>query len=370
MFLDKIELINFRLHKRSNIKFSEKLNYIVGGNGQGKTTILEGIYYLCTTKNLNQSSESDAVLFGENYFEISGAFKDLTENKLKINYSLESNKKYLFLDSKQFYRAASVIGKFPVVTLTQSDHAITLGSPSERRKFIDSVIAQSSEVYLKTLIEYNKTLRQRSSLLSQIKETRNKNLFEQLDAWTESLILSGTELVRRRVKFIKRFNEYIRGSYFKVMENKEIPQIEYTFMREDNPDLVEDVFRQSLNELREMELRRATNLVGPHRDDFVFRINERELKKFGSQGQHKTFQIALRFGEFFFLKEELNKTPIFLMDDVFGELDTYRASRISEYLKEVGQAFITITDFSNLEYLHRTEDDLKIIVDHGSVRYD
>jgi DNA replication and repair protein RecF len=370
MFLDNIELLNFRLHKRSKIKFSEKLNYIVGGNGQGKTTILEGIYYLCTTKSLNQASESDAVMFGENYFEINGAFKDLTDNKLKINYSIESNKKCLFLDNKQFYRAASVIGKFPVVTLTQSDHAITLGSPSDRRKFIDSVIAQSSEVYLKTLIEYNKTLRQRSSLLSQIKETRSSKHFEQLDAWTDALVKLGTELVKRRIKFINRFNEYIRGSYFKVMENKEVPQIEYNFMGEDNPEIIYDVFLQSLSELREAELRRAANLAGPHRDDFIFRINDKELKKFGSQGQHKTFQIALRFGEFFFLKEELNKTPIFLMDDVFGELDAYRAKRISEYLKEIGQAFITITDFSNLDYLHRADDDLKIVVENGAVGYD
>ncbi len=370
MFLDNIELINFRLHKHSNLKFSEKLNYIVGGNGQGKTTILEGIYYLCTTKNINQASENDVIMFGEKYFEINGVFKDLTENKLKINYNLESNKKYLFLDSKQFYRAASVIGKFPVVTLTQSDHAITLGSPSERRKFVDSVIAQSSEVYLKILIEYNKTLRQRSSLLSQIKETRSNNLFEQLDAWTDALLKSGTELVKRRISFIKRFNEYICESYFKIMENKEIPHIEYKFLGEENTETISELFRQSLTELREMELRRGTNLVGPHRDDFIFRINDKELKKFGSQGQHKTFQIALRFGEFFFLKEELNKTPIFLMDDVFGELDVYRASRISEYLKEIGQAFITITDFSNLEYLHRAEDDLKIVVENGAAKYD
>ncbi|MBL1214383.1 MAG: DNA replication and repair protein RecF [Ignavibacteriae bacterium] len=370
MFLDKIELINFRLHKHTNLNFSENLNYIVGGNGQGKTTILEGIYYLCTTRNINQASDSDVVMFGENYFEINGVFKDLTQNKLKINFSLEANKKYLYLDNKQFYRASSVIGKFPVVTLTQSDHAITLGSPAERRKFIDSVIAQSSEVYLKTLIDYNKTLRQRSSLLSQIKESGNRSLLTQLDAWTDALVEAGTELVKRRKVFIEKFNEFIRESYFKVMENKEVPHIEYSFLDEDDPDKIGDVYKQAIAEMREQELRRATNLVGPHRDDFIFRINDNELKKFGSQGQHKTFQIALRFGEFFFLKEVLNKTPIFLMDDVFGELDVYRASKISRYLKEIGQAFITITDFSNLDYLHRSEDDYKLIVENGSVKYD
>jgi len=175
MVLKQIELQNFRLHKSTSLKFSDRLNLIIGGNGQGKTSILEAIYYLCTTKNLNLASESDVVMFGEQYFDAKGKFFDLTENVSRIYFDSTKNRKIFFLNDKQIFNGSAIIGKFPIVSLIQSDHAITLGSPSDRRRFVDSVISQSSHAYLEILLEYNKTLRQRSSLLSQIKENRNKN---------------------------------------------------------------------------------------------------------------------------------------------------------------------------------------------------
>ncbi|MBU2491043.1 MAG: DNA replication and repair protein RecF [Bacteroidetes bacterium] len=369
MILNNIELTNFRLHINTVLNFSDKLNYIVGGNGQGKTTILEAIYYLCTTKNLNQSPDSEALTFNESYFELTGKFKDLTEEKSRLVYSVETNKKTCFINEKQFYKASLIIGKFPVVTLTQSDHSITFGSPADRRKFIDSVISQSSETYLKILLDYNKTLRQRSSLLSLLKESREKSLFDEFDAWTETLIKTGAEIVKHRINFLNEFSEYVKNSFVKIMEGSESPEIEYYFLGDNKTDKVEENFRREIKNRRNDELIRATNLVGPHRDDFVFKISGFELRKYGSQGQHKTFQIALRFGEFFFLKDVLGKTPVFLMDDIFGELDTYRSQKISGYLREVGQAFITMTDFNNIESLHISEKDKIIKVEKGAVAY-
>lgn len=370
MVLKELELKNFRLHKNTVLKFSENLNYIIGGNGQGKTTILEAIYYLCTTKSLGQSLDKEAVNFEENYFEIKGKFSDKTDNKVKVQYSLENNKKSTFINDKYLGKASELIGKFPVVTLVQSDHAITLGSPSERRKFVDSVISQSNETYLKFLIEYNRTLRQRSSLLSQIKDGYNSVLMDQLEAWTESLIKAGTEIIKHRIKFCTEFIDYVCLAYEKVMKGREKPAIEYLFL-ENGGDVekIEEIFREKILLERNNELRRTVNLVGPHRDDFLFTINNMELRKYGSQGQHKTFQIALRFGEFFYIKDKLNKTPVFLMDDVFGELDTERALKISEYLNEVGQAFITMTDFGRLESINKRENDLVLRVDKGTVNF-
>jgi len=369
MILNSIDLINFRLHRNTKLEFSDKLNYIVGGNGQGKTTILEAIYYLCTTKSLNLSSDSEAVTFDEQFFEIFGKFRDLTDNRVSIRYQTDQNKKFIYVDDKQIYRASAVIGKFPVVTLIQSDHYITLGAPAERRKFVDSVISQASETYLKILIDYNKTLRQRSSLLSQIKETNNKNLFPQLNAWTDTLVSVGTEIIKHRIEFVERFKEYLKISYNKVMLGKEEPSIQYDYMNGKDKKTIEDKFRDSLNEVRDAELRRATNLVGPHREDFRFFINNMELKKYGSQGQHKTFQIALRYGQFFYLKDALGKTPIFLMDDIFGELDANRVNRISAFLKEIGQAFITLTDFSNFSHITKSDNDLLVKIENGNSQY-
>lgn len=369
MILKSIELRNFRLHKNTHISFSDRLNYIIGGNGQGKTTILEAVYFLCTTKSINQASDSDVVNFKEKEFQITGFFSDLTDNKVRFFYNMDNPRKNYFLDEKQIYRSSSVIGKFPVVTLTQSDHSITAGSPSERRKLVDSIISQASSTYLTILLEYNKTLRQRSALLSQIRETRNPALYEQLDAWTDSLIISGSEIIKHRKQFVSEFENYVRQAYKRIMGSEEIPVIEYSYLNGIKSDKIKDEFEKQIANKRNDELNRASNLIGPHRDDFIFKTNNNELRKFGSQGQHKTFQIALRFAQFFYMKDALGKSPIFLLDDVFGELDSFRASKISEFLQEVGQALITLTDFSKIENLHKNETDNVIKVNNGTIAY-
>lgn len=371
MILKELIISNFRLHENTVLKFSDKLNYIVGGNGQGKTTILEAIYYLCTTRNLNQALDKEVVSFNKDNFQVKGRFKEKVENKVELHFSKETNRKTTTIDEKNVGRAADLIGKFPVVTLVQSDHAITMGSPAERRKFVDSVISQSNETYLKTLIDYNKILKQRSQLLSDIRERYDQSLIMQLDAWTDTLAKTGAELIKHRIEFCNEFEEYLKESYAKVMGEAEQPGIEYLFFANElDVNQIEEKFAEQLKEERDNEIRRGTNLIGPHRDDFLFTINGMELRKFGSQGQHKTFQIALRFGEFFFIKEKQGNTPLFLMDDVFGELDTYRAQKISDYLNEIGQAFITMTDFGRIEQLINGEDDFVIKVENGKATYE
>jgi DNA replication and repair protein RecF len=376
MILSSINLKNFRSHKEIQLKFSGSLNYIVGGTGQGKTSILEAIYYLCTTRSNSSKSDSEVVRFNENEFEIKGFFnsKAGVRSEARVYYSLIENKKYYYQNSKHLNRAADVIGKYPVVLLTPSDHSITQGSPGERRKFVDSVISQASESYLENLLDYNRTLRHRSSLLSSIKENRNRNSSEELDAWSAKLIQAGSGLIRSRIKFVNEFDEYISGSYKRIMEDSELPKIKYIYLGNGNAGLngnkeIEAVFGELLSERREEEIRRGINLVGPHRDDFIFEINDLNLKMFGSQGQHKTFQVVLRFAEFFYLREITGKAPIFLLDDVFGELDASRSMKISEYLREVGQAFITITDFANFSFLMRTDDDSIIKLNKGEAVY-
>jgi len=369
MVLNYLELTNFRLHRHSKINFSKQLNYIVGGNGQGKTSLLEAIYYLCTSKNLNQSKDQEVVSFDESFFNVKGKFSDLINNSVELIYSSTENKKSINMDEKNIKKASDLIGKFPVVALTPTDHSITKGAPADRRKFIDSVISQASKTYLNILIDYNKILRQRSALLNQIRENRNPLLLDQLETWTESLINLGSEIIEHRIKFIKTFGEYIRESYKTIMDSVETPTIEYKYLDENNSEEISEVFKAELAKLRNQEIIRAKNLVGPHRDEFLFKINNLDLRKYGSQGQHKTFQIALRFGEFFYLKDTMGKTPIFLLDDVFGELDAFRANKISEFMKKVGQAFITLTDFSNFEYLTKSSDDIILNIKDGQVSY-
>lgn len=369
MTLKNLSLKNFRIHKKSDITFSNNLNFIVGGNGQGKTSILEAIYIMCTTKNFKASSDSELTRFGGNEFEIDGKFEDLTEDIIRIYFNKSDNKRYYFQNGKQLNRNAEIIGKFPIVLLTPEDHSLTQGYPAERRKFVDSVICQASELYLSSLLDYNKTLRQRSNLLFRLNENYSSSLIDQLEAWDEKLINTGTELIRFRMKFVLEFEKYVEESFRFIVDDSEKPVIKYDYLNSYSGDSIEEMFKKLLIEKKDEEIRRRSNLVGPHRDDFIFLINENELKIFGSQGQHKTFQVALRFAQYFYLKDKIGRLPIFLLDDVFGELDSKRAIRISQYLKQVGQAFITITDFANFSFLHKEEDDAKLLISNGEVSY-
>lgn len=368
MILTGLSLRNFRIHKNIILNFSETLNYIVGGNGRGKTSVLEAAYYLCTTKSFN-SKDYEAVNFESDDFEIKGNFKDITEDKARLYFSALENRKYYFKNEKLISKSSQVIGSFPVVILTPADHSITQGAPAERRKFVDSVISQASSTYLELLLDYNRTLKQRSAVLTLLKERRNRQLENELDAWNEKLVDTGSELINHRKNFLNSFNTYIIEAYDKIVEQKEIPSIKYMFLDVTETNDIKNLFTNLLGDKKEEEIRRAVNLVGPHKDDFIFSINDINLRTFGSQGQHKTFQTALRFAEFFYLKNATGKTPIFLLDDVFGELDAYRANKISDYLKEVGQAFITLTDFADFSFLKKTGNDVVIKINDDEIIY-
>lgn len=369
MILTSVSLKDFRSHLNSSINFSNGLNYIIGGNGQGKTSILEAVYYLCTTKSNLSRSDSEAIRFNQDAFQITGRFNDMIKDEVKIIFSSTENKKFYYLNNKLLNRASDIIGRFPVVVLTPSDHAITQGPPAERRKLVDSIIAQASSNYLNNIIDYNKTLRQRSALLYKLRETRRTSDYTELESWTEKLISTGTEIIIYRKKFILEYSEYLIQSYSQIMNDLETPSIKYSFLEEYDGDDIKKKFESLITSRREEEIRRGVNLVGPHRDDFILEINGYNIKSFGSQGQNKTFQTAMRFAEFFYLKDVSDKTPIFLLDDVFGELDAFRAIKISEYLRKVGQAIITLTDFANFTFFSKEVNDSIIKLHDNKISY-
>jgi DNA replication and repair protein RecF len=365
MALDRITLKNFKIHRSTELDFSGRLNFIVGGNGQGKTTILEAIYFLCTTKGFKNLSDQECLHFGESAFEMAGSFSGGNNHKVRVYYAPAEGKRSYFLDGKAIHRAANIIGKFPVVLLTPEDHSLTQGSPTGRRKFIDSILSQASEYYLDCLLDYNKVIKQRSALLSLMKEQPRKEYFTQLEVWDDKLVSRGTEIINRRTQFISEFAAYIKTAYTRILPDAEIPEIQYEPLPGISGEIDTAQFRRCLEERRNEEIRRVLNLTGPHRDDFVFEVNEKNLKTYGSQGQHKTFQVALRFAQFYYLMDRTGVQPVFLLDDAYSELDKQRARHISEFLNDVGQAFITMTDFSNYEFLVNQNSDQIIYVEAG-----
>lgn len=375
MTLKSLALNNFRLYNNTKIDFSPNINYLIGGNGQGKTSLLEAIYFMCTTKNFKSAADSELLKFSGVEYSVEGLFSNITDDSVRIYYSALENKRTYSLNNKIVSRTSEVIGRFPIVLLTPQDHAITQGTPADRRKFFDSVISQSGSNYLLNLIEYGKILKNRSSLLNTITYFLRNDLLEELDAWDQKLVSVGSAIIIQRQKFTKEFLPFFFDAFKSVTKKDDIPGIKYSFLNnnispnESASDMIEEKFRTMLKQKRDEELKRVMNLVGPHRDEFVFTLNNNHLRTFGSQGEHKTFQVALRFAQYFYLREKLNRTPIILLDDVFGELEAKRASAISDHLQDLGQTFVTLTDFSNFSLFEKKSNNLIINIKDGTANY-
>jgi DNA replication and repair protein RecF len=230
----------------------------------------------------------------------------LTNDNVQINYSSNENKKVYLLNNKQISRFSKIIGSFPVVLLSPADHSITQGYPAERRRFVDSVISQGSKTYLNLLIEYNRTLKQRAYLLNRIKENNSKDISE-LGAWNEKIIHAGVEIIKHRKEFISEFESYIRESYQKILYNREEPKIHYYFLEGKCQGNLENCFEQLIRQRTEDEIRRGTNLVGPHRDDFMFDINGISLKVVDPGGTNFSERAKICG----VLYHQQNKLPIF-----------------------------------------------------------
>jgi DNA replication and repair protein RecF len=350
MKLQLVRLQNFRNHTDTTLDCTEGCNLIVGDNGQGKTNLLEAIAYLSLTKSVFGSSDSTVLSIGSDFFELEGRFQSDAgiETSVRDAYAV-AEEKSVTIDGERVERFSDVIGLFPIVTLFPEHHAITIGAPADRRKFIDFVLSQASKSYLLDVMEYKRVLKQRNRVLQDLRGTRN-GLSSSLDAWDEGLIRHGSRIVSARLKFLESFQHQLQQSYEQLVEEPEVPNINYVSTVGENPETVENgrgkeyidhLFRAALSETRADESRIGMTLVGPHRDELAFTLDGLDIRKYASQGQHKTFLIALKAAEFAYLKEVRGETPIMLLDDVFGELDDIRTRCLLRFLETAGQTFIT-----------------------------
>jgi DNA replication and repair protein RecF len=379
MKLQFIRLRNFRNHADTEINCAHGCNLLVGDNGQGKTNLLEAIAYLSLTKSVLGSNDSTVLSIGKDFFEIEGRFQSDAgiETDVRAAYSM-GEEKSITLNRERVERFSDVIGLFPIVTLFPEHHAITLGAPADRRKFIDLVLSQASKSYLFDLIEYRRVLRQRNRILQDQRGTRSDSL-SSLYAWDEGLIRHGSRIVSARLEFLESFDARLRQAYEQLVEEPEVPGIHYVSTISENSgttdengrekEQIDRLFRIVLRETKGDENRVGMTLVGPHRDELSFTLNGLDIRKYASQGQHKTFLIALKAAEFAYLKERRTETPMMLLDDVFGELDDIRTRCLLQFLSTAGQAFITAAT----EALFNTiagENCRRFTVAHGTLLYE
>jgi DNA replication and repair protein RecF len=367
MKLISLEMTDFRNYGQTHINFDFHKNFIVGNNAQGKSNILEAIYLSCLSKSFRTSREKEAIAFSKQNFLIKAEFKFDNENKQKvILLCSHNNGKEISINRKRISRISEFIGNFPVVLSSPDEYNLTTGPPPERRKFIDILLSQISKKYIHFLIEYFRILKQKNAILLNWKLTGKQNQTE-LEPWNERLVQIGSKIIDFRNKFLQQLSINIRDIYSKLVLNDE--QLDFTYQPNvefNSSEEIEQCFATKLLQISNKELQRGTSLAGPHRDDFIFKINGHDLKKFGSRGQHKTVLISLAAAEYELIKNLTEETPILLIDDLYSELDKNRENNILNLIEGFGQVFITSTEIHNQD--SNKEKSKQFFVKSGTIQ--
>lgn len=365
MHLKSLSLLNFKNVSEAEFIFSADVNCFLGLNGEGKTNILDGIHYLSLTKSYFNHRDNQNIKFNEPFFVVQGQFaKD--ENDLNIYCGMKSGEKKTFKKNKKNYsKLADHVGLLPVVMISPNDTALILDGSEVRRKFIDSIISQFDKEYLQKLMAYNKVFQQRNALLKQFVErvAYQEDMLEVMDMQLSPL---GDWIHNRRKEFLDDFIPVFNQFYQELSNGKEEVSLVY------ESQLNEDGLNALLVRNRMKDRSAQYTTQGVHKDDLVFTIKGHPLKKFGSQGQQKSYLIALKLATHFYTKEKKGFAPILLLDDIFDKLDDNRIDYLLGMIKEgkLGQTFITDTSTEKVpSILKRLSIDFKAFeIEEGQIK--
>ena len=336
MILREIQLFNYKNHRSGKWLFSPKINAITGKNGSGKTNILEAIYYWANAKSYYNSIDQQLIQFGEEFFTISGKYEGNPPLELLINFG-KSTKKSIKRNGKPIKKILDHIGQILTVFITPNDISIIHEGSEERRRFIDFTISQLDSVYLKQLVEYRKVVEQRNHFLKQGEGRMIDDLL--LESFDAKLIPLNERIFETRKAFLSDFLPYFNQTYQEISDSQELAQINYISSQNDTS--IGDSFAQ--NKRLDMVSLRTT--CGIHKDDLDFNINDLPVRKFGSQGQIKSFVIALKIAQYEYLKSKSGQTPILLLDDIFEKIDETRSNKLMAMVcgDRFGQIFVSDT---------------------------
>jgi len=354
MYLKKLTLLNFKNYSHKEFELSEKINCFVGKNGVGKTNILDAIYYLSFCKSFLNPIDSQNIKHNEDLFILQGEYDKAgkTEN---IYCGVKKNTKKQFKrNQKEYQKLSNHIGLFPLVIISPIDYGLITGGSEERRKFISGIIAQYNKNYLEALIKYNKALTQRNKLLKNFAKTGNYDQLS-IDIWNEQLIAPGEIIYKERENFIKKFIPIFQKYYEYISLKNEMVDLKYeSNLHTDN---IGNLLKNSIEKDRILQY----TTKGVHKDDLIFNLSNHPIKKIGSQGQQKSYLIALKLAQFDFISEINHYKPIILLDDIFDKLDSERVKQLVNLVAEdnFGQIFITDT----------SQDRLERILNNNSIEY-
>lgn len=344
MFLKDLLLVNFKNYKEAEFDFVNGINCFVGKNGTGKSNALDAIHYLSMCKSYISSSDKQNIHFGNHFFVIQGTFdSDGEEDEVYCGVKL-GVKKVFKKNKSEYEKLADHIGTFPCVIISPYDRDLISDGGTARRRWMDAILCQVDKTYIDAVIKYNKLLAQRNSLLKQQADIGMFNV-EALEVWDDQLASFGTIIYERRKQFLYEFTPIFNDYYYQIGENRENIGLEY------RSNLNEMSFSDLLLTNRRKDMVTQYTNAGIHRDDILMKLNEDLVRRIGSQGQQKTFLIALKLAEFKWLNQQMNIKPLFLLDDIFDKLDNTRVAKLIQLISNdfFGQVFISDTDKLRLE---------------------
>ena len=355
MWLKRISILKYKNLEQVELSFSRKLNCIIGQNGMGKTNLMDAVYYLSFCKSATNPVDSQNIFHGDDFFVLHGFYETDYGEPEEVYCGLKRRQKKQFKRNKKEYpRLSDHIGLIPLVMVSPADSLLIAGGSEERRRFVDVVISQFDREYLDALIRYNKAMLQRNTLLKAEIEPED----ELMNVWEEMMASAGTVVYQKRKQFIEEFIPIFQSYYSYISQDREQVSLTYESHVADGDLLT------LLRESRQRDRIMGYSLKGIHKDDLVMKLGDFPIKREGSQGQNKTYLIALKLAQFEFLKRTGSQTtPIVLLDDIFDKLD---ASRVEQIVKLVsgdafGQIFITDTNRDHLDrILKKIEGDYRL----------
>lgn len=343
MFLKKLSILNFKNYDEAQLNLSDKVNCFLGNNGEGKTNLLDAIYYLSFCKSFFNPIDSQNIKHDMPFFVVEGCYdKDGKDETIYCGLK-KGQKKQFKRNKKNYERLADHIGMIPLVIITPIDILLIIDGSDIRRKFVDGIVSQYDSGYLNNLLSYNKALNHRNLLLKSFWKNRNFDQ-ETLEVWNEQLVQYGNLIYAARKKFIEDFSPIFQHFYTKLSGDKEKVVLEY------RSQLNGENFSDLLNNNIEQDRANHYTNIGVHKDDLVFLLGDMPLKKFGSQGQQKTYLLALKLAQAELIQNISNQKVIILLDDIYDKLDGERMSQLLNIVGsgEFGQVFITDTDLDRI----------------------
>jgi DNA replication and repair protein RecF len=337
----KLRLENFRNYEKETILLTPGINIFFGLNGQGKTNVLEAIYYLLTGKSYRVQREQELIRWGQTNFHIYGEF-NVAQRPIFLESHYLNKRKIIKINQVSCKKLSDYVGTINVVYFSPDDLFMIKGGPSERRRFLDFHIAQRRPSHISLMNSYNKIIHQKAALLKTSVSASLK--IEQLHLWNEQLFVTGKNIIRNRSEMISRLNNISQSIYKMLSNQKENMTINYISMGQEQIEKSISKFSELLEEKMMSEIERQIILVGPHRDDLRISLDEKSARHYASQGQQRSIILSLKLAELEIIKEEKSEYPLLLLDDVLSELDNFRREYLVEFINSASiQTLMTLT---------------------------